>query len=121
MKGLIRCLSALALVLLSAGALADPPLPGVKPPAPPAQPLPYRGSPPPPYGGPVTSPPAIIPLPAPAPNDDLLRSFHRDQVQNQVDTLRQQNATGQLDPFGQRDLMRREQELHQLQTDPFRR
>lgn len=116
MRRFIRFSLALALGLLSVAALADP-LPGVKPPPPPARPLPYRGSPPPPYGGPVTTPPAIIPLPAPVPGDDLLRNFHRDQVQTQVDTLRQQDAAGQLDPLGQRERMRRELELHQLGGD----
>jgi hypothetical protein len=115
---------AVALVLAAPPAWADgPPLPGVKPPPPetPVRRLPYAGSPPPPYGGPVVGPPPIVPLPPPPGSEDATAAFKRDLLRPKVDALRQDDALGRLDGFGQRDLLNRQQELYRLDTDPLRR
>lgn len=117
-RALLLALSALA----SAGAFADePPIPGVKPPPPPV----HRRAPDyphtwPPYGGPAVIPAPPIPIPPPPSTNDLTRGMERDRLQGQIDSLRQQDALGRLDPLGRRDLLMKEQDLHQLNTDPLR-
>jgi hypothetical protein len=114
----------LSVSLVPVAALAEgTPIPGVKPPPPPPV---HRRAPDyphawPPYGGPTVPPPAAIPLPPPPSTNDLTTAIRRDQLQRQIDPLRQQNSLGTLGPSGQRDLMMREQELHQLDTGVFPR
>lgn len=97
-------------------------LPQVKPPPPPERPrlprVPRRSSGSPPVNS--FNPPPIAPLPSPPSTNDATAAFKRDLLLPQIDNLRNQDSLGQLDPTSQRELLNKQQELHQLETDPLR-
>jgi len=91
-------------------------------PAPPAQqpltpPAPRRrGSSTPPdqlFPPPGSGAPQATPLPMPN-TDATVNQLKRNQMQSDVDRLRNQDALGRLDPLQQRDLMNRQHEMDRL-------
>lgn len=58
-------------------------------------------------------PPQPVPLPAPLSTQDATDAFKRDLIRPEIDRMRTDDAMGKLDPLGQRDLMRRENDLRQ--------
>ncbi|HEY0837436.1 MAG TPA: hypothetical protein VGE72_26210 [Azospirillum sp.] len=98
---------------------AQPPVTRPMPPAQPQQPTPparRRGSSTPPdqlFPPPGSGMPQAVP--APMPNTDAtINQFKRNQMQTDVDRLRNQDALGRLDPLQQRDLMNRQHEMDRL-------
>jgi len=85
------------------------------------QPRPRRGSSsPPPDPAALPQPPRPVPLPPVPSTQAATDAFKRDLIRPEVDRMRTDDAMGRLDPFGQRDLMRRENDLRQL-GDPLAR
>ncbi|AWK87939.1 hypothetical protein [Azospirillum thermophilum] len=82
---------------------------GPQPQGPPAR---RRGSSSPPPERTVL-PPQPVPLPAPPSTQDATDAFKRDLIRPEIDRMRTDDAMGKLDPLGQRDLMRRENDLRQ--------
>ena len=65
-------------------------------------------------------PPRPIPVPPPPSSQSATDAFKRDLIRPEVDRMRTDDAMGRLDPLGQRDLMRRENDLRQY-GDPLAR
>lgn len=87
----------------------------------PDTPRPRRGSSsPPPDPAVLPQPPRAVPLPPVPSTQGATDAFKRDLIRPEVDRLRTDDALGRLDPLGQRDLMRRENDLRQL-GDPLAR
>lgn len=90
---------------------------------------PRTEQPPRPRRGSSTPPPMLndpgLPRPAPLPSapgtEDATARFKQDLMRPELDRLRHDDAMGRLSPFEQRDLLKREQEMHRLETDPLRR
>lgn len=75
---------------------------------------------PPPDPAVLPQPPRPVPLPPVPSTQNATDAFKRDLIRPEVDRMRTDDAMGRLDPFGQRDLMRREGDLRQL-GDPLAR
>lgn len=87
------------------------------------QPPPKRrrgSSSPPPDPAALPQPPRPIPVPPPPSSQSATDAFKRDLIRPEVDRMRTDDAMGRLDPLGQRDLMRRENDLRQF-GDPLAR
>ncbi|WP_148219166.1 hypothetical protein [Azospirillum sp. B510] len=87
------------------------------------QPPPKRrrgSSSPPPDPAALPQPPRPVPLPPPPSSQSATDAFKRDLIRPEVDRMRTDDAIGRLDPLGQRDLMRRENDLRQW-GDPLAR
>ncbi|PWC31031.1 hypothetical protein [Azospirillum sp. TSO35-2] len=87
------------------------------------QPPPKRrrgSSSPPPDPAALPQPPRPVPLPPPASTQSATDAFKRDLIRPEVDRMRTDDAMGRLDPLGQRDLMKRENDLRQW-GDPLAR
>ncbi|PWC83381.1 hypothetical protein TSH100_20375 [Azospirillum sp. TSH100] len=87
------------------------------------QPPPKRrrgSSSPPPDPAALPQPPRPIPVPPPPSSQSATDAFKRDLIRPEVDRMRTDDAMGRLDPLGQRDLMRRENDLRQW-GDPLAR
>ncbi|MCG5240168.1 hypothetical protein ACIU1J_08330 [Azospirillum doebereinerae] len=85
------------------------------------QPRRRRGSSsPPPDPAALPQPPRPVPLPPVPSTQAATDAFKRDLIRPEVDRMRTDDAMGRLDPLGQRDLMRRENDLRQL-GDPLAR
>lgn len=87
------------------------------------QPPPKRrrgSSSPPPDPAALPQPPRPIPVPPPPSSQSATDAFKRDLIRPEVDRMRTDDAMGRLDPLGQRDLMRRENDLRQY-GDPLAR
>nr|WP_244433857.1 hypothetical protein [Azospirillum sp. B506] len=87
------------------------------------QPQPKRrrgSSSPPPDPAVLPQPPRPIPVPPPPSSQSATDAFKRDLIRPEVDRMRTDDAMGRLDPLGQRDLMRRENDLRQW-GDPLAR
>jgi len=92
---------------------AQPTPPAQRPTPPPAR---RRGSSTPPdllFPPPGSGMPQATPLPMPN-TDAMINQLKRNQMQTDVDRLRNQDALGRLDPLQQRDLMNRQYELDRL-------
>ena len=59
-------------------------------------------------------------MPPPPSSQSATDAFKRDLIRPEVDRMRTDDAMGRLDPLGQRDLMRRENDLRQW-GDPLAR
>ncbi len=81
---------------------------------------PRGSSSPPPDPAALPQPPRPIPVPPPPSSQSATDAFKRDLIRPEVDRLRTEDAMGRLDPLGQRELMRRENDLRQL-GDPLAR
>ncbi|MBP2301458.1 hypothetical protein [Azospirillum picis] len=88
----------------------------------PRKPPPRRrgSSSPPPDPAVLPQPPRPVQMPPPPSTQGTTDAFKRDLLQPDVQRLREQDALGRLDPFGQRDLMKRENDLRQY-GDPLAR
>jgi len=75
---------------------------------------------PPPDPAVLPQPPRTAPLPPVPSTQGATDAFKRDLIRPEVDRMRTDDAMGRLDPLGQRDLMRRENDLRQL-GDPLAR
>ncbi|SMH52727.1 hypothetical protein [Azospirillum agricola] len=75
---------------------------------------------PPPDPSVLPQPPRPVPLPPVPSTQGATDAFKRDLIRPEVDRMRTDDAMGRLDPLGQRDLMRRENDLRQL-GDPLAR
>ncbi|WP_449232176.1 hypothetical protein [Azospirillum doebereinerae] len=75
---------------------------------------------PPPDPAAMPQPPRPLPLPPVPSTQAATDAFKRDLIRPEVDRMRTDDAMGRLDPLGQRDLMRRENDLRQL-GDPLAR
>lgn len=94
--------------------VTQPAPPGQPPLTPPAQRR--RGSSTPPdqlFPPPGSGAPQATPLPMPN-TDATINQLKRNQMQTDVDRLRNQDALGRLDPLQQRDLMNRQMEMDRL-------
>ncbi len=81
----------------------------------------HRGSSsPPPDPAVLPQPPRPVPLPPVPSTQSATDAFKRDLIRPEVDRMRTDDALGRLSPLGQRDLMRRENDLRQL-GDPLAR
>ncbi len=81
---------------------------------------PRGSSSPPPDPAALPQPPRPIPVPPPPSSQSATDAFKRDLIRPEVDRMRTDDAMGRLDPLGQRDLMRRENDLRQF-GDPLAR
>lgn len=81
---------------------------------------PRGSSSPPPDPAALPQPPRPIPVPPPPSSQSATDAFKRDLIRPEVDRMRTDDAMGRLDPLGQRDLMRRENDLRQW-GDPLAR
>ena len=81
---------------------------------------PRGSSSPPPDPAALPQPPRPIPVPPPPSSQSATDAFKRDLIRPEVDRMRTEDAMGRLDPLGQRDLMRRENDLRQF-GDPLAR
>lgn len=81
---------------------------------------PRGSSSPPPDPAALPQPPRPIPVPPPPSSQNATDAFKRDLIRPEVDRMRTDDAMGRLDPLGQRDLMRRENDLRQW-GDPLAR
>lgn len=87
------------------------------------QPPPKRrrgSSSPPPDPAALPQPPRPIPVPPPPSSQSATDAFKRDLIRPEVDRMRTDDAMGRLDPLGQRELMKRENDLRQW-GDPLAR
>lgn len=75
---------------------------------------------PPPDPAALPQPPRPVPLPPVPSTQSATDAFKRDLIRPEVDRMRTDDALGRLDPLGQRDLMRRENDLRQW-GDPLAR
>ncbi|MBK1837559.1 hypothetical protein JHL17_09050 [Azospirillum sp. YIM B02556] len=75
---------------------------------------------PPPDPAALPQPPRPIPVPPPPSSQSATDAFKRDLIRPEVDRMRTDDAMGRLDPLGQRDLMKRENDLRQW-GDPLAR
>ena len=74
---------------------------------------------PPPDPAVLPQPPRPIPVPPPS-SQSATDAFKRDLIRPEVDRMRTDDAMGRLDPLGQRELMKRENDLRQW-GDPLAR
>ncbi|MDR6769727.1 hypothetical protein [Azospirillum sp. BE72] len=81
---------------------------------------PRGSSSPPPDPAAMPQPPRPIPVPPPPSSQSATDAFKRDLIRPEVDRMRTDDAMGRLDPLGQRDLMKRENDLRQW-GDPLAR
>ncbi|CAO3418562.1 hypothetical protein [Azospirillum endophyticum] len=75
---------------------------------------------PPPDPAAMPQPPRPVPVPPPPSSQSATDAFKRDLIRPEVDRMRTDDAMGRLDPLGQRDLMKRENDLRQW-GDPLAR
>lgn len=75
---------------------------------------------PPPDPAVLPQPPRPIPVPPPPSSQSATDAFKRDLIRPEVDRMRTDDAMGRLDPLGQRELMKRENDLRQW-GDPLAR
>lgn len=75
---------------------------------------------PPPDPAALPRPPRPVPVPPPPSTQGATDAFKRDLIRPEVDRMRTDDAMGRLDPLGQRDLMKRENDLRQW-GDPLAR